>query len=966
MADTKGAQGGDSIKAIALDYFKQLGWWVFPAHSVEKQPLITWKDKPRVLTMEELSSWPQWERPGVRLGALTGRRSGFFVVDADSQTAKDYLEFMKHPPCPMAKSGGDHQGLHLYFKLPDFRVKSLARLSDIDGLDIRGEGGIIMLPPSRRPDGRTYEWMISPFGNELPEAPQWLLKSLQRQNEKDDKSGVDIARLYDEGIPYGKRDTEMNRVAGYLRYIGMPLVAAKTVQEQVNKDCCQPPLERHVVVDQVWRAFNDLETGDVLGTQAFINRDGEDGEAGERPQPRIISDVELMATEFPAVKWIVPDLIPAGSMIFAGKPKLGKAQAVDSGVLTPTGWRRMGDIQVGDEVIGVDGRPTKVLQVHPQGERDLYRVEVTGGDSVEVTWDHLWDVQTHNDRVKNRGYSTRSTKEIHELLSAGKDRDTYLPTLSPVLFYSRLFQPLHPYLLGVLLGDGGFTAGTPTLTTTKADLAEEVAKVLPEYSEIVLKPSGRGIQYSLRASSLNHENAVTAGLRELGLYGSRGKEKFIPERYLRASPADRRALLRGLMDTDGSLEGATIFYTSSKDLARGFKELVEGLGGVATLRARDSGYRKENGDYKECGPGYRVTFRLPLEVGAPFLLERHERDWQQWRKLKSKEKPPLRRIEKVEYSRKGQAKCITVAAEDGLYVTEHGIVTHNSFFVFDLCLAVATGGTALGRIKVERGDVLYCALEDVERRLKARRKKILPDVKGIASLFYLTIGATIDTGFLEQVEGWLKDHPKARLVAVDTLAKVKGRGNDRQNIYDADYQTVQGLHALAGKYNVCLMLVTHTNQSRDIKDPMDLVQGSTGLTGGVDGAAVLLAGRGDAEAFLSIFHRDVESDNTEIAMKREEKGTWTYMGDAEKFRMSRQRRKILDAFSDSDVGEMYPREVADVIEEKTNAVNRVMLKMASEGVLINRYGKYRLGPSAPVTVTFGPVTYESEAEEDGI
>jgi hypothetical protein len=96
------------------------------------------------------------------------------------------------------------------------------------------------------------------------------------------------------------------------------------------------------------------------------------------------------------VRWVVPAMVPEGVALLAGKPKLGKAQPIDANVLTPTGWRAMGELGVGDEVIGSNGKPTRVSAVYPQGIQRCYTRTVSGGYSVEATEEHLWNVQTHH------------------------------------------------------------------------------------------------------------------------------------------------------------------------------------------------------------------------------------------------------------------------------------------------------------------------------------------------------------------------------------------------------------------------------------------------------------------------------------------------------------------------------------------------------------------------------------------
>ncbi|MGO8951678.1 MAG: SNF2 helicase-associated domain-containing protein, partial [Ktedonobacterales bacterium] len=134
---------------------------------------------------------------------------------------------------------------------------------------------------------------------------------------------------------------------------------------------------------------------------------------------------------------------------------LGKAQPLESGVLTPTGWKPMGDIQVGDAVINSQGGTSHVIGVYPQGDQDIYRVEFTDGSTTECSEQHLWYVNTPLRR--SRGYAGRvlQLSAIRETLkdSVGNNQH-FIPLVQPLKFAEGTL-PIAPYLLGVLLGDGG-------------------------------------------------------------------------------------------------------------------------------------------------------------------------------------------------------------------------------------------------------------------------------------------------------------------------------------------------------------------------------------------------------------------------------------------------------------------------------------------------------------------------------
>lgn len=292
-----------------------------------------------------------------------------------------------------------------------------------------------------------------------------------------------------------------------------------------------------------------------------------------------------------------------------------------------------------------------------------------------------------------------------------------------------------------------------------------------------------------------------------------------------------------------------------------------------------------------------------------------------------------------------------------------------SLLMLDVCIAIAAGRKALGHYPAEKGKALFLSLEDPEKRVWERAKARLadedPDV--VASCHLLFESGKLDTGLVADLDEWLRHNPDTRLVAIDTLAKVKGKQGKNAQLYDADYAAVEGITGLSHKHNVAIILITHTNQSREIKDPMELIQGSSGLTGGVDGGMVLLMGRGEAEAYLHVAHKDITS-HVEIAMTKDEGDSWLYLGEAEQYRMDSKRKKILALLSDED-GPLSPKEITESLPGegwKVENVQRMLTRMHGEGIVKNEgKGQYVLGHNAPgITSLNAPVRYEKKEGDE--
>jgi len=358
---------------------------------------------------------------------------------------------------------------------------------------------------------------------------------------------------------------------------------------------------------------------------------------------------------------------------------LGKALSLDSPVLTPTGWKPMGSIAVGDEVINASGGVSCVTRVFPQGEKDLYRVVFSDGTSVECCAEHLWYVRSAV--RKHRGQPGRVlplAAFMHDLRDAAGNAKHYIPLVRPIEFRGGEL-PLDPYLVGVLLGDGGLTDRTVRFSSADNQLVESVKSALPR--EMRLAFAG-GVDWRL-IERRGRRNSLSVALRNLGLMGCGSAEKFIPDIYKFASQASRAALLQGLLDTDGCVrksDNNIEYSTVSPCLARDVAFLVQSLGGVARIRTKPTGYMLANGERRACKLAYRMSVILPPSI-EPFRLERKAKIY----KPRPKYGPSRAIVDVIPVGRK-PAQCISVDSPDGLYVTDHCIVTHNTAQVIALLL----------------------------------------------------------------------------------------------------------------------------------------------------------------------------------------------------------------------------------------------------------------------------------------
>jgi hypothetical protein len=250
---------------------------------------------------------------------------------------------------------------------------------------------------------------------------------------------------------------------------------------------------------------------------------------------------------------------------------------------------------------------------------------------------------------------------------------------------------------------------------------------------------------------------------------------------------------------------------------------------------------------------------------------------------------------------------------------------------------------------VEQGDTLYLALEDNNKRLKKRLQKILNGAAPPENMHLRTEWPRLDEGGAQRLDEWLTDHPAARLVVVDTLAKIRGQNQGRgQNIYAEDYAALEQLLPLAAKHGVAIVVVHHLRKMA-ASDPLDEISSSTGLTAGVDGFLILRRQPGSKGPTLYVDGRDIEEPTEYALMWNTNTATWTIEGDAEEVHISKERADILLTLNRAGRS-MTPREVSDAMDAKHNNIKKLMWTMLGGGQLI-KDDKGRYSPTNPTTTT---------------
>jgi hypothetical protein len=260
-----------------------------------------------------------------------------------------------------------------------------------------------------------------------------------------------------------------------------------------------------------------------------------------------------------------------------------------------------------------------------------------------------------------------------------------------------------------------------------------------------------------------------------------------------------------------------------------------------------------------------------------------------------------------------------------------------SWLLLDAAIAVATNGWTLGELHCMQGDVLYCALEDSERRLKSRLSKLS---RGFPErLFYFTELPRLSVGGLDQIRAWITAHPQARLVIIDTLAMVKEGRKREEGTYDADYRAVLDLRKLANELRIAIVIVHHLRKA-EADDPFDTISGTLGLTGAPDSVLVL---RQNGPGNYSLHGKGRDLVEVEKAMTYDkETCRWRIAGEAIEVKRSSERAAVLAAISEASEP-IGPNDIAAETGMKAGNVRRLLAKLVKEGAIEKEgYGRYKM------------------------
>ena len=342
---------------------------------------------------------------------------------------------------------------------------------------------------------------------------------------------------------------------------------------------------------------------------------------------------------------------------------------------TPEGYKLNGSLVVGDEVFGSDGLTTKIIAKTPITTVEEYKFTFDDGSTIIAGPEHKWICKGENERFRksnghggiNKKYGSWQVKNTQEIIESGRYSPNTLPRLrhsipicEPVTFPKKdlIFDP---YLLGCLIGDGSMRDSV-TITSMDSEILDAFGDSLGKLQQ----------KKNNRAKAACIIGAIPK-MKELSLHDTLSHTKFIPEDYKMGSIQQRKDILAGLLDTDGTVDKPFQGYsycTTSPQLKDDFIEVLNSLGGVVNgVRER---YTKYDKGTKIGRKSYTINFKTTFN---PFKLNRKASKWKSVGKYKHE-----RIIYKIEKTgNKNKMMCISVDNVDKSYIaSKQYIVTHNS------------------------------------------------------------------------------------------------------------------------------------------------------------------------------------------------------------------------------------------------------------------------------------------------
>ncbi|MEK6952203.1 MAG: LAGLIDADG family homing endonuclease, partial [Nanoarchaeota archaeon] len=363
--------------------------------------------------------------------------------------------------------------------------------------------------------------------------------------------------------------------------------------------------------------------------------------------------------------------------VIGARTGAGKAQPAWCRVMTTNGWKPIGDLTLNDKVIGSDGFAKDIIGIFPQGKLKTFKVTFSDNGKTFCCENHLWTVSDFYQRLHKLNPSVLPLKKIIPNIKKYRRNNFSVPFVSPIQFEPKILK-LHPYIMGVYLGNGTSDQSGISFSTPFLDIVDKIRKILPN-SDIII--NNIDIHYRIKNKTRRYSNTTKNqkthtwnSINDYGLIGKSSCDKFIPNDYLFSCVEDRLELLRGLMDTDGTINkkenSNTRYYTSSKILANQVKDLIYSLGGRSKIYGPI--YLKTNFSIDQ-SVMYVVSLYFPKKLACPFYTREKMESY-----IKGCFRLKNRYIVSIDEAQIEECFCIKIKSNDQLYVTDDYLLTHNT------------------------------------------------------------------------------------------------------------------------------------------------------------------------------------------------------------------------------------------------------------------------------------------------
>ena len=372
----------------------------------------------------------------------------------------------------------------------------------------------------------------------------------------------------------------------------------------------------------------------------------------------------------------------------------GKALPNYTKIPTPSGWKTVGEVQVGDYLFDRCGQPTKVLAVYPQQEvKRIYKVYFKSGRVAECCEEHLWSYySTRNDKNPDKLITT-TIKDLYNNKKGLQNGDgAYrwaIPICQPVQYEEKKYS-IDPYVMGLILGDGSFRYDNSQKGFYFSSSDEELVKAIQERMgyKLYKKNSQHNYNWSFEFSEWeNHKNVWVEDILYCypELWQAKSENKFIPPDFLFGSIQQRYDLLAGLLDTDGSIDdkGRVRFTTVSPKMRDNVIELCESLGMICTYGTDKRTFKYTTG---EC---YNIHIQASKEDKKKiFKLSRKKEKADKYcnntKREDRKDRDAIVKIEPTDVF--SEMTCFYVDNPEHLFLMNNFICTHNTrTMVGDAC-----------------------------------------------------------------------------------------------------------------------------------------------------------------------------------------------------------------------------------------------------------------------------------------